>query len=757
MSDNRYAAFVYGAAAGHKYGASTLTSLLYGLFVDWNNDGRYPDVFASSSDDEGYNNEAYRRMTDWSSRRGRKELIRDSDQKGFNPPMIGEARIVLDNADDRYNPLNTSSPLYPNIEAGRYARFFVKNGSTGTEYDLITGQLDDIDLVGYGVDARAIMTIKDGWRELRDNEISVALDTTVRTDVAIGSVLDEADWPALWGRTLSEGATVLPYYWEDVRSPSAAILDLSDAEYGRFFIANDGKAKYYSRYESLTSVVTLQENNTLKDIQVTDVFKSRRDKVTIAVHPRVNQAQTVVWTLNTTTPLAVGTTDTPSTLEIWAEFTYDGETVPVIDEVTPQASTDYTANSRADGTGTDLTANVTVSMTTFGSRAKLTTSNSGAAGFLTLLQVRAEPLNSPNTFYAISGTGKRNFGLDNNWNQSRLFSEILADVLLTVFTNNPTLPTFFVEARPTVQFLPDLNDRVTASFPTLGMSTDYTVGYIEHQSLEPTGQAVRTKFVMEPFAESTGSGFTEVEMEIGNISATDSDVLQFSVPPFEGSGFPAQLTLFFELNLSSSSDTRSLLSIYDNTGAADEGDLPLNIQLSSNGTTALVSNVYLDGLNETNWTTTDAVSASTWHSIAVSYLSESTTDDPKIYLDGTELVITEVGAPVAPRIERIVDSLAFGVINGDGSSSTDSSYRIRRLRWFNSILPSSDIATLHAGSSDYTLFDDTLLLTGFFVPSDAYNDVIDTVVGGETAVYDTILGREATTLYATPVIRAIST
>jgi len=152
MTDNRYGVTGHKYGTG-KYGPSDLTTLLYGLVVDWNDDAKYPEIFTSS-----LNNEAFSRMTAFSTKRGRAEFIRDSDQGGFAPYLTGQAKITLTNQDDRYNPLNIASPLYPNCAPGKFARFFVKLGSTGTEQDLFVGQIEDIELVGWGDDRRAIIT-----------------------------------------------------------------------------------------------------------------------------------------------------------------------------------------------------------------------------------------------------------------------------------------------------------------------------------------------------------------------------------------------------------------------------------------------------------------------------------------------------------------------------------------------------------------------------------------------------------------------
>ena len=51
---------------------------------------------------------------------------------------------------------------------------------------------------------------------------------------------------------------------------------------------------------------------------------------------------------------------------------------------------------------------------------------------------------------------------------------------------------------PSEQFAVDLFSRITVTIPDLYISSDFEVGYIEHQWLCGTGQTVVTRIALEP-------------------------------------------------------------------------------------------------------------------------------------------------------------------------------------------------------------------------------------------------------------------
>ena len=710
MVDNRYGTgWKYGTS--HKYGASSpaLTTLLYGLWVDWDEDGAYPD---SSTDS---NNEAFERMTGWNTRRGRNEFLRDSDLGGFSPYLTGKGRIVLDNSDNRYNPLNTSSPLYPNVSPGRYCKLFVKNGSAGSTYDIFTGQIDDIVLKGTGSEAIAIITLVDGWRQLRDDKVSVDLATTQGADQAIGLVLDEASWPSLWGRDLSPGAVHIPYYWEDGRSPSAAIAELADSEYGRFWLAADGKAKFISRNKELSAVLTFTESNTLKDIELQGIFKYRRDRVSVAVRPRELQSTVTVWDI--TTPPTIPANDS---VELWAEYVYNGQSVPVSG---PSISSTDIEATLVDG-GADASSNISIVLTSFGTRGKLSVTNAGAAAQLSKATIKGLALTAGNELLASSGTGKRNLDIATRWNQSLETSQYLSDLLLSIFEDNAAYPEFKVEQRPTVQFLPDLNDRITTSFPTLSASTDYQIGYIEHESIRDTVQSVRSTFSVEPLSSNA---LTEVAL---HYSDTDTNFsLALALPR---DLITPEITISFEI----------IGTAIPATGIANNFSGVVNTHFELDGAVIppagrpiTAAHMY-DGASAGQWAsdTDQNINSSILNTLAATIDGSNVNNNPIHYHNGIAVGISETLNQTAGNYRTITSPYLK-------MFEYPSDFYIQRIRVFSRVLTAAEVLDLVTNRDTSNLLEDAdLIFRGPAVPTRNLASLIGTILSDTNPIYDIVGG-----------------
>src|SRR3990167_9369781 len=145
----RYGTFLYGpAGTGALYGATPTEDFnLWTFQVDWLGDLSY------APPSNTFNNEALR-MKSLTTVRGRQHFL---SKDGFDRYEPGEAVGIFDNSDGRYDPYNTSSPLYPYVEPGRLVRILVKDGTSGTNYGVMRGVVKDIQpLLRNGVECAVI-------------------------------------------------------------------------------------------------------------------------------------------------------------------------------------------------------------------------------------------------------------------------------------------------------------------------------------------------------------------------------------------------------------------------------------------------------------------------------------------------------------------------------------------------------------------------------------------------------------------------
>lgn len=482
-----------------------MTILTFYLDVDWDGDGVFEE------DEAGY-------LQAFTLTRGREYMLKAS-AKGFADTEVGTAEITLKNVDGRFDPLNTGSAIYPNVKPGAEAKLRVYDGST--TYSLIRGRIADIVPTGAGARKKVKLKLVDGAQWLKDHAIRSATFTAKATDSAIDEVLTLAAWPAAWGDALTAGDDTLSYWWADGESALEAIDALAQSEVGFFYIAGDGKATFKPRNKNYnqTSAFTFNGDDILEDgILFAQPWETVRNLVQVQCYPRVLQTSGVLWTYNEKPYL-----EPNGSLEVFATFTYDSRNVAALNLIEPVTVTDFAANTLVDGTGTDVTANVTVTMTAYAKSCKLVIANTSATevAYLTLLQVRGQAVDCPNVAVVEvdnSGGaiyGARTLALDLAWQQNTPVAFDLATWLSSYLANPLGAPKLALVPQPTRQFS-ELFTVFTLNLSGLGINQQYRVAQITHDWDISFPNLVFTKWTCE--SVDTNSYFT---LDDSNLDETD--------------------------------------------------------------------------------------------------------------------------------------------------------------------------------------------------------------------------------------------
>ncbi len=451
-------------------------------------------------DGSSYTNEA-ERMNYLYTYRGRQEYIREGGT-GIEPIDTGYASIHVDNYDERYDPYNSSSPLYPNCTPGKFVQVMVDDGTTNQK--VISGIIQDIVPIENTKNVNII--VEDGVRFLTESIASSQLYEGITIDEAINDILVTAGYPSEWGTLISTGTDIKDYYWASGdKRVYAELMDLINSELGNAFIAADGKFIFRSRHDIETSNGTITQEQMLKNIIIQMPWKFQRNIIKVSYHPRITQSSQVVWTHRETPYISAW-----DSIEIWANFTYEGATVPVKNIVTPVSSTDFIANTAEDDSGTDLTSYISIIKEVFATSTKLTITNNASMGcYLTLMQLRGEPIKAPDTSAVVkNGTGydtnPKTLELDFPWLQNYNTANDFANYLKTYLSTPKEFITAVIQDRPTIQFVYDLFDIVTLDIAKKNIYGDYRVGGIEHEFLSDNGKSVLTKFYCEPYSSVAG-------------------------------------------------------------------------------------------------------------------------------------------------------------------------------------------------------------------------------------------------------------
>jgi len=476
----RYSSFRYGT--GVKWGATAQTTLYWVVQVDW-----FDSNYA-----EGYNEAPRCVGCEWE--RGRDTFL-ESNTAGIRFPSVGRASVTLDNHDGLYNSRNVSSPYYGTLQPGHRARIGVKTATATAIQWRFTGRATNIKPSGWR-NGYVDITFEDALQWLYDQEIDIDVQTSIRVDEAIAQVLLTAAWP--WSSDLSISSDSLGYWWAK-GSASKEIADLTASSIGYFSVLGDGTARFINRSEVTPASVSLTDDNTLNDLEIAQPWENYKNIIKIKWYPRQLQGSSVIWS-DISVPLLINAGANYTT---FGDYTYNSQSVPAI-YATVSAS-DYSANTAADGSGTDLTANFSVAFTDFGTSAKVVVTNNGIVnGYLRLLQISGQPINVPYTGSYIEqrsdyATNPRTWTLELPWQQTSARSETIASIIADYLDQARLWPMIEVENRFDGQFTPDIFDTVRYSSAYLNIDDSFRVGKIKEKWISDNGQAVKTTFILEPY------------------------------------------------------------------------------------------------------------------------------------------------------------------------------------------------------------------------------------------------------------------
>ena len=463
--------------------------IYWAIEIDWTNAGVY----------DGSNEARY--CIDMEVTRGRSNRLTvdsNGNASGFEMSRIGTARLVFDNSSRRFDPYYASGALYGYILPGRYIK--IRATYHGVTYPVFHGNIKSINPVE-GENPTVVIECEDGMRLIQNATSSLSITTDVNPEDAVGAILTELEWPARFGTDLQAyGVQDIAYFWTDGNALNE-IKEICKVRPSNFWIGADGVARNYSLLiASGAFATTISESNTLKQIALPVPWEEIKNYFRVYYTPRVVVTVTPIFTI-AETPLVPAT----QTETRWVDYTYNNENVPAINVLTPVATTDFTANTLADGTGTNLTASFSVAVTDFGDNAKLVISNNHPtlAGYVTFLQLRGDAVTTQGRGYqfntetaSLAKYGRHDFVVDSKFTQNNYTAGNMINYSIYLRSNRPNVEVQ-IDARPDVQFDADLFDTAPVDIAKYSINEDRQITYIKHKWLEPNGQRAVTTLILE--------------------------------------------------------------------------------------------------------------------------------------------------------------------------------------------------------------------------------------------------------------------
>ena len=233
------------------------------------------------------------------------------------------------------------------------------------------------------------VTAQDYMNDLAEKRTrNVVLQVSQTDDVLVQALLDAmpADAQPV-GVDLDTGIDTIPYAFDTVGAGANAMGLLSDictTTFGFLFINREGRLVYRNRLSLANepSLYNLTDSELLapraEDFVVPSSLDSVFNRVRITLHPKIlgATATDVLYASPAAVLIAAGTT-----VSVWGSYADPENVLHLIgglDHVVPLvAYTDYEARENVDGSGADLTGNISITTTPFASTAFFEIENTG--------------------------------------------------------------------------------------------------------------------------------------------------------------------------------------------------------------------------------------------------------------------------------------------------------------------------------------------------------------------------------------------
>ncbi|MDY6835535.1 MAG: LamG-like jellyroll fold domain-containing protein [Chloroflexota bacterium] len=462
-----------------RYGLAPIHQAYYFL-VDWNNDGDFIDPEEDITTD----------IIDVTTTIGKDEKLPYEMVKAG----AGTCEITVKNTDNKYNPGNTSSPLYGNLVPRRAVKFYADH--EGSTYDIFYGYIEDIIPHPKKTEQTARILCVDGMDFLARADSQVALKTNEKAGALLGYLLDSAGWSAT-KRSLSTGIDDFVLYWAEGKSLTE-IRKIEDTDLGFFYIDESGNAVFEDRHYRLVTSRCINSqgtfNETMVDIAYLMRAKSIFNEIVCPVTPRTLNALGQIWEMidvdGGNSGIEVPFINAGTTATYWADF--DNFAKDIVDPMVayPTSNYNYRGNAADDNSGADRTSDITCTITPFAKSAKIVVENTGSSGlYLTYLDVRgklyvdgdqvqtkAEDSTSQNDYQKRTASLTGDFMTDLNTGQSR------CDYILTLRKDpQPEIEIDTIDSSTALKtqiLARKVSDRITIIQSDLGVNDDYYINKI---------------------------------------------------------------------------------------------------------------------------------------------------------------------------------------------------------------------------------------------------------------------------------------
>ena len=347
---------------------------------------------------------------------------------------------------------------------------------------------------------------RDKFKDMQDQRIS----TPIFSNINVGSLfIDVMSYAGFSGAniTVVPMNETIPFAWFSDRNASGVLQEILESGFYHANMNPNGVLEIHDHYWDQEQTVSssfegfYDFNYTLNDDEVLNNIGVEGDGRVVAT-----SVATLAWvSIAATLPASAG-------IGFFLQYLDPSnlEPTPATSMISPTSGTDFTANTLADGSGSDITSTLSVSVTFFGASAVCSIFNgTGSDGFLTKFQIRGTPIvrqpklsvrvkdNSSQVVY-----GEKSFTLTNDLIGGRQgFALDYAQFLIDRQKNAQA------EIRPAIrnewpQILGhDIGDAIHLVNTVTGVSSRFTVVGLEHEVSLDQGVVHDVRYHLDHFRD----------------------------------------------------------------------------------------------------------------------------------------------------------------------------------------------------------------------------------------------------------------
>jgi len=399
----------------------------------------------------------------------------------------GTLKFRLQNIDNVYTPNHINCMADFAVGTTMYARIGVIEG-----YYRFKGTISQIDPVyGDGITNYVNVTVVDYIDMLARHELQLpAFAQNKKMEEVVALII--ANMPVAPDLTdYGTGQDTFATVFDTTRSTTRALTEIAkvtQSELGMTWVETSSGERLCTRgrngFQSVASSATFTDADIIG--AEIEYGKDYYNEVVTETYPRRVDASATSVLFNLDRPVSVGAGETVTISGSYSDPDQKAVEVSGIDMVTPAATTDYLFNTAEDGTGTNITANLTVTATYGANGVNYALTNSyGSTGYVTKLQARGKGVYTfqPVTYSAeystgITAHGRRTLRVDMPYQDNPLvgvdFAQSILDAIKVIGlrVTSITYEANKSAALKAAFIALNIGDRITLNLSDYGLSLD---------------------------------------------------------------------------------------------------------------------------------------------------------------------------------------------------------------------------------------------------------------------------------------------